>query len=214
MDTKQIAIYGGGFLGSFLVLLVIMYMIYPYLHPDKMEKAESDYSALSGSRFDTERYSPEAVDALNQQITSLQETIDSLNSRKSEYVSTIDSLQLVVSEITDSLEETRASRASLAEAAPVESSGPESGAESENTIESQDPEKIRKEVSKANEEQLQEISKSLLRLDEDALSPIVNLLGDDQLISIYKSGSSLQRQKLLQSLEPKKAAEILKKVMS
>lgn len=210
MDTKQIAIYGGGFMGSFLVLLGIMYMIYPYLHPEKVEKVQSDYSALSGSRFDMERYSPEAVDALNQQITSLQETIDSLSSRKNEYVSTIDSLQLVVTEITDSLEETRASRASLAEATPVESAGPESGGD----IESRDPAEIREEVSKASGEKLQEISKSLLRLDEDALAPIVNLLGDDQLISIYKSGSSLQRQKLLQSLEPKKAAEILKKVMS
>lgn len=210
MDTKQIAIYGGGFLGSFLVLLGIMYMIYPYLHPEKVEEVQSDYSALSGSRFDTERYSPEAVDALNQQITSLQETIDSLNSRKNKYVSTIDSLQLVVNEITDSLEETSASRASLAETAPGESADPESG----SAIGSRDPATIREEVSKADEEELQEISKSLLRLDEDALAPIVNLLGDDQLISIYKSGSSLQRQKLLQSLEPKKAAEILKKVMS
>lgn len=208
MDTKQIAIYAGGFLGSFLVLLAIMYLIYPYLHPEQAEEIASEYSELSGNSFDAESYSPEAVDALNRQITNLQTTVDSLNSRNSNYEQTIDSLEGRVGELTATLEERNTQQTELAEAAsPGEEGDPVN-------LDSGDPRQVSEQVTEASREELEAISKSLLRMDEDALSPIVNLLEDQQLISLYNTGSSLQREKLLRALEPEKAAEILKKVMS
>jgi Mg/Co/Ni transporter MgtE len=57
------------------------------------------------------------------------------------------------------------------------------------------------------------IAKSLLNLDEEKLSPIVNKLNNKQLMAIYNTASNMQRQKLLQSLTPDKAADIVKKVM-
>lgn len=208
MDTQKIAIYTGGFLGSFLMLLAIMYLIYPYLHPEQAEEVASEYSELSGNSFEAESYSPEAVDALNRQITNLQTTIDSLNSRNSNYEQAIDSLEGRVGELTATLEEQNTQQTELAEAtSPGEEGDPVD-------LDSGDPRQVSEQVTEASREELEAISKSLLRMDEDALSPIVNLLEDEQLISIYNSGSSLQREKLLRALEPEKAAEILKKVMS
>jgi hypothetical protein len=57
------------------------------------------------------------------------------------------------------------------------------------------------------------IAKSLLNLDEEKLSPIVNKLNNKQLMALYNTASNMQRQKLLQSLTPDKAADIVKKVM-
>ncbi|HKJ46943.1 MAG TPA: hypothetical protein VJ991_14015 [Balneolales bacterium] len=57
------------------------------------------------------------------------------------------------------------------------------------------------------------IAKSLLNLDEERLSPIVNKLNNKQLMALYNTASNMQRQKLLQSLTPDKAADIVKKVM-
>lgn len=208
MDTKQIAIYAGGFLGSFLVLLAIMYLIYPYLHPEQAEQVASEYSELSGNSFETESYSPEAVDALNRQITNLQTTIDSLNDRNGKYAQTIDSLEGRLGELTAAFEEQNTQQPERAEDT---SAGEE---EAPVELDSGDPRQVSEQVTGASREELEAISKSLLRMDEDALSPIVNLLEDEQLISIYNTGSSLQREKLLRALEPKKAAEILKKVMS
>jgi Mg/Co/Ni transporter MgtE len=59
----------------------------------------------------------------------------------------------------------------------------------------------------------EDVSKSLLNLDQEALSPIVNLLDDEQLVGLYNSASNMQRAKLLRSLKPEKAATVLKKVM-
>ncbi len=72
------------------------------------------------------------------------------------------------------------------------------------------PEELPEEITANN---LEDISKSLLNLDEDALSPIVNLLEDKQLVGLYNSANNMQRAKLLRSLKPDKAATILKKVM-
>lgn len=62
-------------------------------------------------------------------------------------------------------------------------------------------------------ENIKFIAKSLLNLDAEKLSPIVNKLSNKQLLALYNTASNMQRQKLLQSLTPDKAADIVKKVI-
>ncbi len=73
---------------------------------------------------------------------------------------------------------------------------------------------LQKNVVVKQNQNLEETVKSVLNLDEDALSPIVNKLSYSELLVLYKKASSMQKEKLLKSLNSDKAAEILKKVMS
>jgi Mg/Co/Ni transporter MgtE len=49
-------------------------------------------------------------------------------------------------------------------------------------------------------------------MDPSALAPILKKLNDNMLVGLYRDGSNMQREKLLQSLDPNRAAELLKKV--
>ncbi len=73
---------------------------------------------------------------------------------------------------------------------------------------------LQKNVVVKQNQNIEETVKSVLNLDEDALSPIVNKLSYSELLVLYKKASSMQKEKLLKSLNSDKAAEILKKVMS
>jgi len=56
--------------------------------------------------------------------------------------------------------------------------------------------------------------KSLLNLDEEELAPIVRQMSTSQLLRLYRSGSNMQREKLLRSLTPSQAASLMREVMS
>jgi Mg/Co/Ni transporter MgtE len=60
--------------------------------------------------------------------------------------------------------------------------------------------------------QYSDVGKSLLSMDQSALAPILKKLNDNMLVGLYRDGSNMQREKLLQSLDPNRAAELLKKV--
>ncbi|MAO63683.1 MAG: hypothetical protein CL666_01655 [Balneola sp.] len=55
--------------------------------------------------------------------------------------------------------------------------------------------------------------KSLLNLEEDELSPILQQMTNEQVVRLYFGGGTIQRQKILRSLEPKRAAELMTEIM-
>lgn len=181
MDLKKIGLIAGGSLASFIVMMVVMYFLYPYLNPEKKKELEQKNPEVEqAARFDPMKYGPKAVDSLNTQVHSLKQIVDSLKTLETTYISQLDSLEEHIAQIQE---------------------------EEEEEINSKElPEEI-------TAENLEDVSKSLLNLDEDALSPIVNLLEDKQLVGLYNSANNMQRAKLLRSLKPDKAATILKKVM-
>ena len=73
---------------------------------------------------------------------------------------------------------------------------------------------LQKNVVVKQSQNIEETVKSVLNLDEEALSPIVNKLSYSELLVLYNRASGMQKEKLLKSLNSDKAAEILKKVMS
>lgn len=91
MDVKKIIMLGGGFIGSFAVLVMVMYFLYPYLNPEKAEQAKEP-ADMQEVRFDPSKYGPKAVESLNKQIENLQLAVDSLISREANYFAQIDSL--------------------------------------------------------------------------------------------------------------------------
>lgn len=57
------------------------------------------------------------------------------------------------------------------------------------------------------------IAQSLMVLDEEELGPILNRLSDSQLVELYKASNRIRRAKLMRSLDPGKAATLLRRVM-
>jgi len=176
MDKKKIGLWAGEFIGSFVVLLVLVYFLYPYINPKKAKKVRQQKSKIKRATFAPDKYNVNAVDSLNDQIKLQKGIIDSLKKRTGHKQQVIDSLNHLLKDVRTSM----------------------------------------KKVSKQQHNDsvaVKKASQSLLRLDQNSLGPIVNLLDDSKLVNLYKKANSRQREKLLKSLQPKKAAEILKKVM-
>jgi len=181
MDLKKVGLISGGSVLSLLVLLILAYLTYPFIHPEEVEKVQAKADSTSAAGFFyPEMYNPEKIDSLNVRLSNFQSVIDSLNGDINTYQSIIDSLSIQVEELKK--------------------------VETQDKLAKSDPESIKIES--------ETVAKSLLNLDEDALAPIVNLLDDEQLIKLYSKASSLEKEKLLRSLKPQKAARILKEVMS
>lgn len=66
---------------------------------------------------------------------------------------------------------------------------------------------------KVDPAQFTERIKSLLNLEDDELSPILENLTNNQIVRLYYAGGTIQRQKILRALEAKKAAEIMTEIM-
>lgn len=178
MDSKNVGVWAGGFIGSFLVVMAIMYFLYPYFNPEKQEELQMPSENMEEARFDPGQYGPEAVDSLNKKVVTLQQIVDSLKARETGYLAQIDSLESHIEQMNQ-----------------------------EQTV------AVNEENPQVETKNLEDVSRSLLNLDEESLTPIVNLLDNNQLVGLYNSASNMQRAKLLRSLKPDKAATILKEVM-
>jgi len=55
--------------------------------------------------------------------------------------------------------------------------------------------------------------KSLLNLEEEELGPILKNMTKGQIVRLYNGGGTIQRQKILRSLEADKAAELMTEIM-
>jgi cell division protein FtsB len=180
MNAKKIGIWTGGFIGSFIVLTVIAYFLFPYINPEKAAEIEKEQPSMKKASFDPGEFNLQAVDSLNQELSNLHMKVDSLRRENDGKQQLIDSLQ--------------------------------TGPAMDSPVESEPAEMTAAEMTEAVPA-IEEASKPLLGMDEDDLAPIVDLLDENQLISLYREGSGRQRQKLLRVLKPQKAAKILKKVM-
>lgn len=188
MDFKKIGLIAGGVIISFGVMFLGIYFLYPYINPEQQELAAKETETPEQSFFDPDSYSPKNVESLRKQLGAMQGVIDSLKQREAGYAGQVDSLNAYIVDLErqqEALENTPGGD-TVQEAAAAESE------EAANSA---------------------EVSKSLLNMDEDELAPIINLLDDNRLVSLYNAASNMQRAKLLRTLKPDRAAKILKKVM-
>lgn len=61
---------------------------------------------------------------------------------------------------------------------------------------------------------IEEVTRSLLNLEEAELTPILKSMTEDQLTAIYKHARAAQKEQLLRSLDPQRAASLIKRIMS
>ncbi len=189
---KTILLYTGIFVVGFIVLFAGMYLVYPYLQPEKAAKAqEAVQSEQLPPIYDYTTFSPLKIDTLNTIIARLKKEIRAHKSAPDKYKVLSDSLVKVskqqkqlIGRLRDSLDV------------------------QEKAIAAQ----LKKNKPKSKGIQFSEVTKSLLSMDEKSLSPILKKLNDNMLVGLYRDGSNMQREKLLRSLNPDRAAQLLKKV--
>lgn len=192
---------------SFLGMLVAFYFFYPQINEEKFteitsavpEEDSTSTSMVGTPYFRTFDDITNQIDyLLNEQLT-LQITVDSLNNLKEE-------LNDRLSEMQDELNNTNIQDGSAA-----------SEVASQTEPQAQQPENLFGATENVQLEEEGEAFadrvKSLLNLDEEALTPILAKMNNDQLTRLYRSAGNIQREKLLRSLNPDRAARLMESIM-
>ena len=197
-----------GFIVAFFLFLVLSFYLYPVFNPDAGDQAAAMEVPKDGPgyyEFDYIKFGPSAVRDLKDRIEELEEQLASVDVGETGELATIDSLHRVtiqkdqrIAELEAQLEQSSQTGGNNTRYA---SSGGSlfGGGSSGNSLE--------------GDQKMQTISKSLLNLDEDELGPILNRLSDAQLVKLYENSSNIRRAKLMRSLDPGKAALLLRRVM-
>ena len=191
MEPRRIIITIIGFILAFLIFLVISFYLYPSFNPD----AKLSYTGGEIYLYDYASFGPQNLSDMKNKIEELENELSKRKSKEMKDIALIDSLFQVSMQLEDEL-------LAINSANPgINSTGNTEYANNVDALFEKDP-------------KVEEITKSLMRLDEEELRMILSPLSDTNLIQIYNTASNSQREKLLRSLEPIKAASILKRIMS
>lgn len=200
----------------FLVLTVAMYFLYPYLNEEKYNEVVAKFNT---DEKKVERLAPHErtitsdggsnSTTLEKDFDTLSGQIEALKSQNIDLQTRLDSIRALNEELQQKLDkkakalkDTKQNQAD----AVVKQNQPQAtdfaqAATQNGQKQTQDTEAFSERV------------KSLLNLDEEQLAPIVNQMSNDQLIRLYRGGGTIQRQKLLRSLKPDRAAKIMTEIM-
>lgn len=207
---------------SFLGMLAGFYFFYPHLNEEKFaeitspkEEEETPGTSLVGTPFlrTYDDITREIEHLLKEQI-ALQETVDSLNNLKAVLTDELAEIESDVNRVTD-----QANLVANRDAQPQVVNEAETGAgyRAGAQPQAQQPQNLYAAMETVQYEEDQEAFadrvKSLLNLDEEELAPILSRLNNDQLIKLYRSAGNIQREKLLRSLNPDRAARLMESIM-
>lgn len=213
MNKSAIFKIAGIVIASFLVITVITFFLYPYLNKDKYEQIQNERQINQPSgEFEGNSLSSGQIEdkAYNGQLAGDHSFYqDSTGTESTYFAATIDSLQHLNDSLTVRLEEVLANLTELEEAVK------KNGADPAKLVQA-NPGGNDAAFIQASEEPKEEFServKSLLNLDEDELKPIANQMSQQELVRIYSNSGNIQREKLLRSLSPERAAKLMKEIM-
>lgn len=173
----------------FQVFIVVFFFLYPYLKPDKyqeiVEVNQSEYGIPITATDST--FTPE--DSLS--IASFSQHLpDSLNISSMAYLTSDNGqLHMKLDSLLTALNTMELERNKALEELEMIQNG---GSSSEDFLDR---------------------VKSLFNLEPDELAPILDKMTSKQLVRLYKEGSSMQREKMLRSLNSEKAAKLLTEIM-
>jgi len=200
MNLKKLLKIFGFVIGPLLPLAVAIYFLYPYLnekeYQDIAKKYENTEVLEDSSKVELDvgsyenKTSGEKIKAFRNVISHLRDQVDSLNILN-------DSLKTELSAKEKEIKDLQQREVNTADTLAEEAAN----------------EEVSEEDAGITEEEFADNIKSLLSLDDENLSPIINEMNDEQLIRLYKAGNSLQRKKLLRALKSKRAANLMTEVM-
>ena len=193
-------------IAAFFLFLLISFWIYPLINPEAAESSQNIDMPPPPEEYypyNFVEFGPARVRDLKSQISDLEQRLDQKDQREQQMLSTIDSLYRVTENQEQQLANGQAGtqqqgfQSSFAASREDPFASPFGGGPSAD----------------APEDPVTELAKSLATLDEEELGPILNRLSDTQLVQLYQSTSSIRREKLLRSLDPGKAATLIRRVM-
>jgi hypothetical protein len=174
-----------------LVMIVAMYFLYPYTNKEEYQELVQAQEEKLDAEF-------EALGIPAQEDSVIAVLSDTAKVRDSVAVDTLvtDELQLALEENTllhkrvDSL---------IAEIEILKANRPE--------------ETDTEDIQELSTEEFGQRIKSLLNLEEDNLGPILEKMTNEQLVRLYNGGGTIQREKILRSLNSDKAAKLITEIM-
>ncbi|MDR8394252.1 hypothetical protein NC796_24095 [Aliifodinibius sp. S!AR15-10] len=199
MDKKKILKILSFIGGPLVVMAIAAYFLFPYLNEEKYEEISAKYE-------DNQTVVTADGNRIGRDFESLVEQVKDLQAGNNRLQNLVDSLRATNEELENKLEEQK----KLIE--QQEQAGTESlaGAQAQAQGDAGDAENAE---DIPEDENFADRVKSLLSLDDESLTPIVSELSDEQLLRLYESGGTIQRKKLLRTLEPKRAAQLMEEVM-
>ena len=174
-----------------LVMIIAMYFLYPYINKEdyqelvqaQEEKLDAEFDALG---IPTEQDSVVAI---------LSDTVQVMDSLAIDTL-VIDELKLALNE------NTRLHQVVDSLVAEIE------------LLKANQPKEITNEnIQELSKEEFAQRVKSLLNLEEDDLAPILERMTNEQLVRLYNGGGTIQREKILRSLNSDKAAKLMTEIM-
>lgn len=200
----QIAKIFGIAVGVFAGLFLLLFFIYPMIQPERVEEIRSagvdEELLVRGDRLPGGATTSGVFESLKNELDSLQRDNDRLRHR-------LNSLKFANDSLITEMEKLQVRKEELAATTPATTATSTASHVDQRVARADDPGNI------MNDEALSERVKSLLNLDEEELAEIVKHLDESQLLMLYRYSGNIQREKLLRSLAPGRAAKLMRTVM-
>ena len=178
----------GIIIGSFIGVFALMFFLYPYINQEHYEELMQSNDTAGDFLMADGMMSEEEYE-------ELQEELQQLRVENNELQESVDSLEQLNEDLGLEIHEWE----NMEDFMPVAGSPDEPVQQGSSFY--------------MDDEEFGERVKSLLNLDEEELRPIVSEMDDGQLVRLYQSGGTIQREKLLRSLSPQRAADLMSEVM-
>ncbi len=200
----QIAKIFGIAVGVFAGLFLLLFFLYPMIQPERVEEIRSagvdEELLVRGDRLPGGATTSGVFESLKNELDSLQRDNDRLRHR-------LNSLKFANDSLITEMEKLQVRKEELAATTPATTATSTASHVDQRVARADDPGNI------MNDEALSERVKSLLNLDEEELAEIVKHLDESQLLMLYRYSGNIQREKLLRSLAPDRAAKLMRTVM-
>lgn len=199
MNKAAILKLAGFILVPFLVMLIATYFLYPYLNEGKYEEIVQSNQDDFGQPLGLE----DSAMFFNAQDTLI--ALTSTDSLDTDSITIVDSL--TVDEWKQLKDDSAKNLAEIVSMQMLIDS-----LQIANKKLQEEKTLMLAEAETNSEDFIQKV-KSLLNLEEEELSPILSKMSNEQLVRLYKSGGTIQREKILRSLNSDRAASLMSEIM-
>lgn len=213
MNKVSILKVAGIVILSFVVIVVVTFFLYPYLNEEAYEEIQQQRLLKSPDSASDQSTSTAASNISGGgQFDYLQQELRRKSDQEKIWEIRFDSLVAVNEKLANERDSVLAEINFLKESLDsIEQRTEEYTVEIQNTAGNNEPEMIA--AADEPQEAFSERVKSMLNLDEEELEPIANQMSHNELVKIYHNSSNMQREKLLRSLTPERAAKLMREVM-
>lgn len=190
MNKVTIIKIAGFLVVPILLMLVVMYLLYPMINKDRYDFIVETNGTMIDSVMMDSLARLDSLAIADSLYTFEQDSLKNLDSeiqkQESErWVNLVDSLERVIYVLNARIE----------------------GLENEEVVEGETS------AEKLAEEAFKDRVKSLLNLEETELAPILDKMTKDQLVRLYSEAGNTQREKILRSLNSDRAARLITEIM-